>query len=381
MQKKSAKLYQILSFSLASTLSFQLSANNDAAFTQYLSELCLAPSGVLIATCTSAFPVIGGGGSETHPTTVNAGQQNANGNRSTNTTIQGDSSLTEIRFKNWGLFSSFQYTDTKKDNSDLESGFKGDSRTFLAGADYRLNNHTLIGFAASIGDTAIDFDDNSGALDSSHNEFIGFFDHQFNDALYIHGYSGFTDKTNDAKRQVDFGEINYIAESDFDEDQTQWGLAVGYLINLKKISLDTTLAFNQRRTEIESYEETGGTTVDNLNLIYESQSVDSQTISLGFVSSLNVSTTNGIFIPFLRIEITKENKNDAREIASRLASAAPNTNFTLATEAPDRDFITAGGGVKLVATKGIQCYLDTDWMVAHEYLHTWRISAGLRIEI
>ena len=352
MNKRTARFYHALSFSLITMSPSLASANNDTTFTNYLSELCLAPSGVLIATCTSAFPSIGGGGSETPSTTGNTGQRGASGRNSTSATIQDDNALADVRFKNWGLFSSLQYAETKKDDSEIENGFKGDSRTLLIGADYRINNRSLIGLAASIGDTAINFDNDSGSLDTSHNEFIGFFNHQFNDALYVDGYTGFTDITNDAKRQLDFGNINYIAESDYDTDQTQWGLAVGYLVNVKQITIDSTLKFDQSSTKIDSYEETGGTTVDNLNLIYESQKIESQTISFGITSSINVSTANGVLIPFLRVEIIKENKNDARAINSRLASAVPTSSFNLITEAPDRNFIIAGGGIKTRRCQG-----------------------------
>lgn len=379
MNKYVARFCQATSFTLVVALSPQVSANNDQAFTNYLGELCLNPSGVLIATCTSAFPTLGGGGSETPSTTGNTGLQGAQGGSATDSTIRDDSALTEVRLQNWGLFSTLQYTDTKKDDTDLENGFNGDSQTLLIGADYRFNPRSLAGIAVSIGESNIDFDNSSGTLDTSHTEFIAFFSHQFSDVFYVDGYTSITDNANESERQVDFGDINYVAEGDFDADKDQWGLTAGYILNIKQVSIDATLTLNQSNTTIERYEETGGTTVDNLNLIYESQRVESQTVSLGVVSSLNISTSNGVLVPFLRVEAIKENQNDAREITSRLVSAA--SSFNLSTEAPDREFMIIGGGVKLVATKGIQCYLDTDWMVAHEYLQTWRISAGLRIEI
>ncbi|MCP5014556.1 MAG: autotransporter outer membrane beta-barrel domain-containing protein [Ketobacter sp.] len=361
-----------------------LATENDDAFRDYINNvICLNPQGDLVVTCNAATITIGGSGS-TLSQTGNTGTQGSNDLSARNQVdqaVSGDAEAIRIQQQRWGVFSNIEYRNLDRDLTAIENGFDGSSVVVTVGADYRVSSAMLVGFAGSYGDTDIEFNGDSGGVDSERYEWIAFANYQLNDALYVDGYAGLTQRSNDMTRSVRFGQIQYDAQGDFDSDADQWGLGAGYQFSAGPIALDVALRYDSGSVDVEAYEEAGGDVIENLNLRYEAQTIDSRTVTLALYSVFNVSLQSGVMAPYVRAEAVSEHEDEAREISSHLVVAPDAEAFVVRTDTPDDLYGTVGMGVQFVAPGGLMLYIDAASLVAHDFLNTWSLSSGFRLEL
>ena len=176
-------------------------------------------------------------------------------------------------------------------------------------------------------------------------------------------------------------QISDLARGNYESDRAVWGFGVGYSLFLGPVSIDAIVKLDSQRTKVERYNEVGGDIIENLNLQYRSQEIESLIQTLGLISSFNISFASAVIAPYIRIEAIREYQNDAREITSRLVSGPLEPTFILSTEAPDRNYEIVGGGVQLIARKGMQFFVDMDLLISHDYLSTRRVNMGFRFEL
>lgn len=386
MTNRTAKLFlPALAWPLLTLASAPLQANqNDEAFKDYVNnEICASPGTVDLAlTCSLAATTVGGSGS-TLPQTGNTGTQGSDdlSARERTDKTQGSTAETRFQLQQWALFSSVDYRNLERDATDLENGFDGDAVVVTAGADFRYSPTLLMGMVLSYGDSDLDFLQESGGMSSERYEGIAFAHYQLQESLYVDGYLGLTQQSNSMTRAVSFGLIQYDASSDYDADSQQWGVGAGYVMPVGSTVVDVALRYDASRLQVDAYEETGGTDIENLNLRYDAQTIDSSTITLSLYSAFNVSLSSGVLVPYVYGDLVREFEDDARRVSSTLVVAPDEEAFVMITDAPDDLYGKAGAGVQLVAPGGLMFFVDGQSLLGHEYLSAWQLSAGFRLEL
>lgn len=379
---------KLLTLTVVSTLSMGAGAkSNDKAFFDYINNvICDNPQGNLIVTCNAATTTIGGSGT-TLSQTSNTGTQGASELSATDqlnrskTSDKDSETNTRIEFDQFGLFANAQYRNLDRDDTELENGYDGSGKVITAGADFSVNKSLLFGAAFSEGDSKLNFNNAAGAAKTELSEWLIFGNYQMTDAIYIDGYFGESEQENESKRAVDFGLIQYNARSDFDTEQSQWGLGVGHSTNIDQLAFDVALRYASSSADIDAYEEEGGKQLENLNLVYEKQTIDSDTLSLAFNIAANIGLESGVVVSYIRGEIIRELEDDAREITAHLALAPDEEAFVVRTDKPDSGYGIVGGGVQMIVPGGMMFFLDLETLASHDYLNTWRATTGIRMEL
>ena len=370
---------------LLAALPFQnaLATLNDEAFRDYVNNVvCDSPQGVnLQLTCDAAAVTIGGSGN-TLSQTGNTGTQGANelSSRERNPQQAAVSEAERRQFANIGVFSSLDYHNIERDTTEVESGYEGDALVWTLGADYRLSPRWLLGTSLAYGDTDLDYAQNAGATDTERLEWLLFASHQLTDAFYIDAYAGWSQQSSDTVRTVAFGLIQYDAASDVDADGVQWGVATGYGFQLGGAVVDLALRYDEHRTDVDAYEERGGTDILNLNLRYEGQTIDSRTVTLSVLAAYNLSVAGGVLVPYASGELVSEREDAGREVNSQLLVAPDEVPFVVQVEAPDDQYGRVGGGVQFIAPGGVMGFVALESLVSHDYLDVWRTVVGVRGE-
>lgn len=373
-----------LSLSVASICT---ATTNDDAFFDYLNNvICDAPQGNLVATCAAAGETVGGSG-ETLSQTGNTGTQGANElaarekvQRPATDTEESDAS-TRLEFNGLGLFGGIDYRNLERSNTAAETGYDGSAWLVNLGLDYRINNQFLVGAAFSWQETDLDMNAGAGAVNTESQEWVAFASYQLSTSWYVDGYLGLLQQENDTDRNVAFGLIQNTAKANFDSEKVQWGVGSGYQLSYQSLALDVSLRYEVSELDIDAYEESGGDPIENLNLAYDQQTVDSETITLGLLGSYNIGLQQGVLIPFFKAEFTTEQEDDARSVQTHLVVAPDEPAFTINTDAPDDVYGVLGAGVQMIVPGGLMFFLSGESLVSHEYLDTWKISSGIRMEL
>ena len=360
---------------------------NDDAFKDYVNNvICNNPQGDLVITCNAASTTVGGSGN-TLPQTANISAQGVNelsSRESTNKaklSQQSEEDAARVQMQRWGVFGGIDYRNLDRDDTTIETGYDGRTVVLTVGADYRLTRDLLAGTALSYADTRMNFSGRSATMDVTGYEWVAFANYQFSDWLYMDGYLGTTQQKNDGSRAVSFGLIQYDAQTDFDSDNTQWGLGMGTQTAFNNLALDVSLRFDSSRVKVDAYTEKGGDSIENLNLRYDSQTIDSNQVKLAINSALNLSLQNGVMAPYVRAEVINELETDARAITSHLVLAPDEPAFVATTDKPDDLYGRIAMGVQYLKAGGVMLYLDAEGLVGHAFLNNWGLSSGFRLEL
>lgn len=360
---------------------------NDDAFFDYLNTvICDVPQGDLIATCAAAGETIGGSG-ETLSQTGNTGTQGANELAAREklqlptSEAEETAASTRLDFSGWGLFSSVDYRDLQRDETVFESGYDGRSLLLTVGADYRLAPQLLIAAAISVQDSDLDMNSAAGSVSTESREWVTFASYQFTQSIYVDGYVGALSQDNETQRNVRFGLIQNTAEAEFDSEKQQWGVGSGYQFSSGALALDLALRYDASELDIDAYRESGGDSIENLNLAYAEQSVESETLTLSLLAAYSVSLRQGVLIPYLKTEMIREQEDDARTVQAHLVVAPDEPAFTIITDAADAHYGIVGAGVQMILPAGFMFYLDAESLIRHDYLESWKISTGIRLEL
>lgn len=89
----------------------------------------------------------------------------------------------------------------------------------------------------------------------------------------------------------------------------------------------------------------------------------------------------GVLIPYLKTEMIREQEDDARTVQAHLVVAPDEPAFTIITDAADAHYGIVGAGVQMILPAGFMFYLDAESLIRHDYLESWEISTGIRLEL
>jgi outer membrane lipase/esterase len=169
----------------------------------------------------------------------------------------------------------------------------------------------------------------------------------------------------------------HTADGDTDGDEFNVEVKGGYNHRFENITVGPRLGLNYRRTEIDGFQERGGSV---LNLIYNSQHENSLTSVLGMFGSVAINTGFGVLIPQTTLEYVHEFLDPQRKITFRFRDDLNRTPFRFQNDPPDRNYFNLGAGILAQLPHGFAPFLNYRALVGYKDQLSHTVSAGLRIE-
>lgn len=311
-----------------------------------------------------------------------------------------------FRKENWGIFFSGRVEALNKDTTKFEDGFNSDVYGMLVGGDYRFTNSSVViggafswentdGFFENGGDFVYNVYGPSGNISFEPFESMLLED----DALFVRLEGGYRHKDYKVKRPANHlvfdstnGDPAFVvdgfASSNTNGDIFSAQARVGYNAPLPGVGPFSSIngsvwgGGNFSNTQIDGYEEKGGT---GLDLIYEDQSINSWQ-SVGGVEISGViplSNNVGSVSPYVSAEYIHEFANSQRKINVQLVDDSPTdpTPFAFENQKPERDFVNLGTGIRITLGNGVQGNLDFWAMVGNKQYESYAGTVGLRFPL
>ncbi len=266
-----------------------------------------------------------------------------------------------------------QYGKSSRVETNLENGYQSTLSGLLVGLDYRFSDALVIG--ATVGQTKDDakFLNNAGSLKTGSNVFTLYGTWLSDDGVAVDGYLGYGKLSLDSTRQVVFGTtLSGTTLGNTTGNQSMAGISVNYQKDIGRVSLTPFLNFDQIKTSIKGYSETGTTT---LEMRYGDRSVTSLTSNLGFRLGSSYSYGWGSLLPTARLAAVHEFQNKSQQIRNELV-ITPGAGFLVETDSPDRDYLNIGLGVVAALNGGAQLFLDYEKRTQDKLLSSWAVSLG-----
>lgn len=300
----------------------------------------------------------------------------------------------------WGFFANANYHTGERDGTDNEDEFEFDSVGMTVGADYRLDDNTLVGGMVSFDNLEADFDANNnfasspsgtpgGSIDAE-SYGIGLYGTYYRDNYYVDGLVGYTYTEYDLKRKIvlplgptpggDPAAFATTRTADGDTDAHSFTVAVGAGMDMNSggLSYGPFGRLTYQSTSVDGYKESGAL---GLNLTVDDQNWESFTAKIGGQASYAMSQDWGVFNPYGRLAWVHEFKNDS-ETMRAFYTVDPNKNNLIAiTDDPDRDYGELSLGVAAVMRDGVQAFFDYQTLIDHRYVEDHRFTVGFRMEM
>jgi uncharacterized protein YhjY with autotransporter beta-barrel domain len=367
----------------------------DAQFQKFITDLCQGtitpPPGVvwdtaaLLTMCTNAQSGFAGAGVAT--VSANLGAANAgSGAGSRNKVLRQRLDEEEQKDKpkgasadggGWGLLVAPQYGKSRRIDTDLENGFNSDLKGLALGLDYRFSDRFVLGaMLGHIQDKAT-FLNSGGYLKTSNNTLTAYFTWLPTGSVAIDGYLGYGKNKLDSQRNVVFGTaISGPVSGNTTGRQMMGGLSVSYNKDIGRVSFSPFINVDGIKTTFDGFNETGATL---LELHFSDRKSLSTTSSVGARASTSHGYGWGSLSPSVRLAAVHEYQNNAAQINNELV-LTPGAGFLVATDAPDRNYLSAGVGLAAGLNGGTQMYLNYEARVKDALLKSWAVSAGVLVE-
>jgi outer membrane autotransporter protein len=203
----------------------------------------------------------------------------------------------------------------------------------------------------------------------------------YSENVAVDGYLGNGKFNLDNQRHFAFG-ANVIGtmSGNTTGQQTMAGLSTSYQADLGRFNVSPFFNLDYIKTTIKSYNESGSNVDTNLMALhYGDRSVTSLTSSLGGRLSTTYGYDWGTLQPSARLAAVREYQNNATQFTNELV-LTPGTGFLVATDAPDRNYLSLGLGVSAALNGGTQLFLDYEKRTQDKLLSSWAVSLGALVE-
>jgi outer membrane autotransporter protein len=285
----------------------------------------------------------------------------------------------QSEYNRWGPFLNDSFGYGSKDPTDLEDAFDFDGQEVTAGVDYRFTPSRVAGVLLGYSKKRLDFDSTlsivDGGMRSDGVSLIGFGVLE-SDKAYASLSVGYQRLTHDLKRRISYPSFNPLvpsvdstATSSSDSNTILAMADAGYTWRLGAFSVEPNLQVQYTHTKIDGFSENSVSNLVPSSLDPFSMNVGEQTIKLVDIApalklQYVLTPPFGVLVPYFVGRFHAEASNSARAIASRyadaldLVAAAPDANFNVSTDEPDKQYWTLAAGATLVLPHGWQGFLQ-----------------------
>jgi uncharacterized protein with beta-barrel porin domain len=291
--------------------------------------------------------------------------------------------------ENFSIFANVSGGNGEKDATDRENGFDLDAMTFIIGADYRLNNSTVVG--ASIGWETYDADYTknqrvSGGDMSVDTTTLSLYGLYSQESYYMSAILGYGNSDFDTTRSVQYSSnnpnnnlsgANRQISSKSESDQYNVSLTMGYQMVRKASTISPYIKLSYLDVEIDDFSEvdsSGG----GLGLKYNSQNIESFRGILGVQASWVSNQDFGILSPYVIAEWHNEFKDDPNTLTFQYIHDPRNNQISFESDTVDSNFFNFTVGTSLILPNSFQLHADISSIVGFEDFDYNSINFGIR---
>lgn len=285
----------------------------------------------------------------------------------------------------FSLFFASGATALHHRNNRFEDGYEGTLPTVTLGGDYWITPQLLIGLATTYTNFDSTYDNGGGfnknifgpQLYATYLPFPG----AFADVVVGYGRS-----ENDNRRHVvvprvlqgppiEDRRITGHASADYKENLYSASILTGYDYPVERFTVGPRLGFLYAYSQVNDFKEDGNT---GLELRYSGLDQSSVQSSLGFLASVSLHSSWGVFIPQLSAAWVHEYADGARNIDAEYIDASPSPTFRFKREKLARDWATIGLGVVAQLENAFQPFVSFTTMQGNENFVSYGGTVGLR---
>jgi uncharacterized protein YhjY with autotransporter beta-barrel domain len=297
-----------------------------------------------------------------------------------------DKVFAEALGERWSLFVSADIGRLKRSLSANEAAFDGNADRLTAGVNYQANQKWLLGFTLNHARDSLDFTQSNSRNQSSMNGALLSANFTPTEKFGFDAYCGKFSGNSDNLRNITYQfektpgtllTVNAEAFAASNIKRSVAGTSGAWLWNKNAWSGAINLGFDQSKTQLAAYTETGGF---GFALEVPKRIIKSNTGYLSLSVSKAYSLNWGILVPSLRAGLRKEFDNPARQLNIQFAQDPSNTNIGFNTADPDTQWGEVGVGVSLVMKKGHQAFFEYRQRLAHSFLQERSVAVGWRME-
>lgn len=282
----------------------------------------------------------------------------------------------------WGIFANASIGGGDRDATLRASGFDYDRFDLSVGADYRFNDTWVAGGAVGYSSLSSDLANNGGSVDSDAFSLLGYASYSHQNGTYVDGVLSYTSVDFDQERGIAFTvggtSVNETATSQTDSDQFGFDVSVGHAFNSGAWVITPSGAIRYIDTAIDAFEETGA---NEFNVAVEEQNLESLVAAISLNVSRNVSTSNGIVIPYAQVTWNYETEDSADALVVRLVNDVSNTRFIVVGDQRDSSYGNLDLGLTWVAAGGFQGYVAYSRVFGLEFFSDQGLTFGGRWEL
>jgi outer membrane autotransporter protein len=284
-----------------------------------------------------------------------------------------------------GIWFRGNYSFGKKDAEDSSPRFDADQYVLLAGLDYRLSDHAVLGTAFSYADASIKFDPKDpGGLDTKAWTASVYGSLYTAKSFYLDLTANVTNSNYDADRNITYVDGSGLVQADAKGSTGgltySGGFAGGYDFVHGGLTISPNFGAFYINATINSFAETGA---GGLNLLYDDQNFRSLTGTAGIRMSYAWKQSWGVLLPHVRADFVHEFADDTDVFAVRFA-ADPNVDnappILVETKNPDSSYWRMAAGFSAQFAQGISGYVEYQRLQSFQSLAFSDVSGGLRFQ-
>nr|WP_275298104.1 autotransporter outer membrane beta-barrel domain-containing protein [Halomonas campisalis] len=294
----------------------------------------------------------------------------------------GDNDI--LAFSQWGVFVNGTVSQSRRDTTMGEPGFRRESYGLTAGVDYRLTADTIVGAALGFTRTDTDLRRNAGKVDVNGYSLSLYGTRFLGEAFYVEGIATAGRNRYDTVRTVfvePIGTQSAMAKPRGNEYGL--GLNVGYDRPSGPWTTSYQAGFDYLRTRIDGYTE-NPSHPDNLGagtlLNLDSQTIESKTAEAAVQLSYAASQSWGVMHYSGRLGLEHEFGDRSRSITAQFQEDPTNTTFALRTDSPDRTYLNLGAGLTAQMPRGRAAYVFLESVEGRSGYRHYQVDVGFRME-
>lgn len=292
---------------------------------------------------------------------------------------------------NWGAFANGSYSAGTHSPTTFEDAFNYNDTDYSAGADYRLNGHTVVGFLADHTIKHVNFNSAestvAGGIEGNGYGVIAYAQFE-GDAAYVNVSLGFQHLSLDTRRSITYPSlnpaipsVNEVSTSSTTASSWIGAAGSGYTFHWGGFQTEPYLNLQYVHTSINDFTEHDG---DGFDIAVAGQSIPSLTSALGLKLQHVFLPNFGVIVPFVYGEYRHEFMQNSRTIDSQYADAGVgvgnDSGFNLPTDAATRNYYAAGAGLTVVLKHGFQAFAQYVKILSFANYTDYVASGGVRYE-
>ena len=282
-----------------------------------------------------------------------------------------------------GLFASFQFENTERDQTSRENGYDSDSNALTVGLDYFLNDRWIVGAAFGYTQNDLTYADDGGDLDTEIGSLIMFGSYMRN-RFTLDLQAGYAGLAFDSNRRVAYQidentSISQTIGSSTEGSQLLFNSQLQWEWHNGALALYPFGRIDYLESEIDGYGETGS---GGMQMILGDQSTKQTTLSTGLQATYAVNNSWGVLVPMVKFTLYNEVDSQRDALYARFAyDPDPSNNYLLRGNADDETYYQLGVGTSAVFKGGLSAFFEYQQLLGYENLSSYQVQAGLRYEL